>query len=525
VKLDCDVRGKKKSIVTRFRGVDDLLNHGIDSLVQYALMSFDSSIAARHMEGRQSDYRTAIQLLSPRWDALRHYYRGATAWERFDMNFAERELRSALEIDPNLALAHLMLGEVRIFQNQWDAAQSEILAARRQAGALTEADQWQVEAFLARVFGKPFDERVYFQKVIGLQPHKKENLYELAESYFHTADVDEAISKYQDALNLDSHYARAYNHLAYCYSWKGEHAKALEAGKRYLELDHSANAFDSLGDAYMQAGDYQKAKEMKSRALSMDPKIYYAIRTQAFIEILHGRSAAASEKLKSLFDATDDKVQMAQYYADRAFLYYRKGEPAAASKMCEQGLKLLGSVQYDAPHDELIWIIGMIEIDRHNLPAAHRALAQLRSILDSSSINAMNYKPAYKYWLYSNAAVLAEEGNKSEAAAAINDLKFIKTKLGYWSTPYDCAFFFDAIGQIYEKMKLLAEAQSTYQECLSYNPNYALARLHLARVLLKQGASDDARREIALFMKEWQGADARAAETIDAHKILAALDK
>jgi tetratricopeptide (TPR) repeat protein len=257
----------------------------------------------------------------------------------------------------------------------------------------------------------------------------------------------------------------------------------------------------------------------------MDPKIYYAIRTQAFIEILHGRSAAASEKLKSLFDATDDKVQMAQYYADRAFLYYRKGEPAAASKMCEQGLKLLGSVQYDAPHDELIWIIGMIEIDRHNLPAAHRALAQLRSILDSSSINAMNYKPAYKYWLYSNAAVLAEEGNKSEAAAAINDLKFIKTKLGYWSTPYDCAFFFDAIGQIYEKMKLLAEAQSTYQECLSYNPNYALARLHLARVLLKQGASDDARREIALFMKEWQGADARAAETIDAHKILAALDK
>ena len=86
------------------------------------------------------------------------------------MNSAERELRSALEIDPNLALAHLMLGEVRVFQNQWDAAQSEILAARKQAGALTEVDQLRVEAFLARVFGKPFEERVYFQKLIGLQP-------------------------------------------------------------------------------------------------------------------------------------------------------------------------------------------------------------------------------------------------------------------------------------------------------------------------------------------------------------------
>jgi serine/threonine protein kinase/Tfp pilus assembly protein PilF len=523
VKLDCKIRGRKKTLVRHYRGVDDLLNHGIDALVQYTLLSYDSDIAARHAKGRQQDYKTAIQLLSPRWDALRHYYRGAKAWERLDMNAAERELRSALEIDPNLALAHLMLGEVRIFQNQWDAAQSEILAARRQAGALTEVDQWRVEAFLARVFGKPFDERVYFQKVIGLQPHKKENLYELAESYFHTADVDEAISKYQDALNLDHRYARAYNHLAYCYSWKGEHAKALDVSKKYLELDHSANAYDSLGDIFMQAGDYPKAKEMKAKALSMDPKIYYAIRTTAFIEILHGRSSAAASRLQSLFDVTDDKVQMAQYYADLAFLYYRKGELEAAFKMCEQGLRLLGSVQYDAPHDELIWIIGMIEIDRHNLGAARGALTELREILDSNSINAMNFKPAYKYWLYLNAAVMAEEGRKSEASAAINDLKFIKTKLGYWSTPYDCAFFFDAIGQVYEKMKLLGEARATYKEGLTYNPNYALARLHLARVLLKQGDREGARREISLFQEKWQGAEAGSPETLEASKILAAL--
>ena len=137
--------------------------------------------------------------------------------------------------------------------------------ARRQAGALTEVDQLRVEAFLARVFGKPFEERVYLQRLIGLQPQKREYLYELAESYFHTADVDDAIGKYQDALSLDDRYALAYNHLAYCYSWRGEHQRALEAGRRYLELHHSANAYDSLGDAYMQSGDYAKAEEMKSK--------------------------------------------------------------------------------------------------------------------------------------------------------------------------------------------------------------------------------------------------------------------
>jgi serine/threonine protein kinase/tetratricopeptide (TPR) repeat protein len=523
IRLNYVVRGKRDTFVTRFRGVDDLLNKGIDALVLHTLNLYDSRIAEQHIEGQQPDYRTAVQLLSPRWDALRHYYRGAKDWDRYDMSSSERELRSALEIDPNLALAHLMLGEVRVFQNQWDAAQSEILAARSQSSALTEVDQLRVEAFLARVFGKPFEERVHLQKLIGLQPYKKEYLYELAESYFHTADVDEAIGKYQDALSLDSRYARAYNHLAYCYAWKGEHAKALEAYQHYLEIDQSANAYDSLGDAYMQAGDYAKAEEMKSKAIQMDPQMYYASRNLAFIEMMCGRYEAAAERLKSLFASTDDNVQKAQYYAAVAYLYFREGNLARALKTCEQGLHLLGPVQYDAPHDELIWMTGMIELRRHDLPAARRALGQLRGILDSNLITAMNYKPAYKYYLHLLAWISAEEGRIQEAAAAINDLKYIKFKLGYWSTPYDRAFFFDAIGQIYEEMKQPADAEQAYRDGLAYNPHYALSQLHLARLLKAKGSFADARSELEAFWTEWQRADPDTVETIEARRIAAAL--
>jgi tetratricopeptide (TPR) repeat protein/predicted Ser/Thr protein kinase len=518
IKMDCTVRGKKKAYVTRFRGVDDLLNKGIDSLAQRVLEQYDPRIAEQHMEGKQPDFRGTVELLSSRWDALRHYYRGARAWELLDMNSAERELRSALEIDPNLALAHLMLCAVRVFQNQWDGAQTEILAARKNVGALTEADQLRVEAFYARVFGQPFEERVYFQKVIGLQPYNKENLYELAESYFHTADVDEAISKYQDALSLDSLYARAYNHMAYCYAWKGEHARALDSWRHYLSLDHSANAYDSLGDAYMLSGDYQKAEEMKAKAIQMDPQMYYAIRNLAFIEMMRGRYRAAAERLRSLFEGTEDKNQKAQYYAALAFLDYRKRELKSALKMCDLGLSLVGSVQYDAPHDELIWLRGMIELDRGNLPGARTALAQLHSIIDSNSITAMNYKPAYKYWLHLLARIQAQEGNYQEAAATINDLKWIKAKLGYWSTPYDRAFFFDAVGQIYEKMKQPVDAEQAYNEALSYNPHYAFARYHLARLLKSRGSVADARRGFESFLTDWQNADSDNPELIEARR-------
>jgi serine/threonine protein kinase/Tfp pilus assembly protein PilF len=524
VRLTCVVRGKKEDYVTRYRGVDELLNKGIDAMVLHTLERYDPQISEQHIESKQPDYRTAIQLLSPRWDALRHYFRGAKAWERYDMNLAERELRSALEIDPNLALAHLGLGEVRVFQNQWDAAQSEILSARKYAGALTEADQWCVEAYRARVFGTPFEERVWFQKLIGLQPYKKEYLYELAESYFHTADVDEAIPKYQDALSLDSSYGLAYNHLAYCYAWKGEHSLALAAWLRYLELDGSANAYDSLGDGYMLAGNYAKAEEMKSKAIQMDPQLSYARFNIAYIAMLRGQYKAAAEYLKSM-SGTPDRSLKARYYAALAFLLYRTGDLNAALNMCQEGLKLVSTVQYDAPHDELIWLSGIIELDRHNQPAARRDLAELRNILSSNSISAMNYKPAYKYYQHLLARILAEEGRYPEAITAINDLKWIKAKLGYWSTPYDFPFFFDSIGQIFEKMSKIPDAQQAYEEALDYNPHYALARFHLARLLDKKRSAQEAQREMGLFWADWQKADADAAESIEARKIVAQWNK
>ena len=519
VGLTWTVRGKKSVNISRFPGVDGLLNKGIDSLALDTLKQYDPQLAAQHIAGRQADYRTAVQLLSPRWDALRHYFRGAKAWERYDMNSSELELRSALEIDPNLALAHLMLGEVRVFQNQWDSAQSEILAARKQARSLTEVDQYRVEAFLARVFGMPFEERVQWQKLIGLQPYKREYLYELAESYFHTADVDEAISKYQDALSLDNKYELAYNHLAYCYSWRGDHAQALVTCLRYLELDPSANAYDSLGDAYMLGGNYAKAEEMKSKAMQMDPQMYYASRNLAFIMMRSGRNKAAAEYLES-FLAIPDSTVKAQYYAALAYLYFRKQDLNRALSMCDLGLKITGSVQYDAPHDELTWLKGLIELERHNMPAARQSLGQLRTILHSGSINAMNYKPSYKYYLHLLAKISAEDGKMNEATTAINDLKWIKAKLGYWSTPYDQAFFFDAIGQICEKLGRLPEAEQAYRGALAYNPQYGLARFHLAKLLKDEGSLEDARREVEAFLAGWKQADSDTAEIVEARKIL-----
>ncbi len=512
------IRGENETVLVSFSGEDEFLNNGIDALVRNILQRYNPRILER-LSGGQSEYRTAVQLLSPNWDALRYYYRGARAWERLDMNESERALRTALEYDPDFALARLVLGEVRIFGNQWDAAHSEITKARQKISSLTEIDQLRVEALLARVLGNLLYERDQLLKLIERQPYNKENYYELAECYFHTADVTEAIPKYLDALSLDDQFARAYNHIAYCYAWKGEHDRALEACKRYLELDKSANAYDSLGDIYMHAGDYARAKEMKQKAIEIEPHLSYARRNLGFIEILRGRNKAAEDKLQKLIEDVDDPAQRAQNYAALGFLYYRKGDMQRALNACERGLELIGFFQNDAPVDELIWTIGLIELDRNNLAAARTSLEQLRAILADNAINATNYKPTYKFYLHLSARILAREGRTAETNEIITDLEWIKTKLGYWSTAYDYAFFYDAIGQIYEEMNQSEPAEQSYREALNYNPHYALARFHLSHLLHGEGMHEDAKVEIEKFLADWSEADPEAPELIEARAI------
>lgn len=512
-------RGRSESFTSRYRGVDQLINKGVDELVWRIIKSYNAPLEQSY-SARIQDYRPTVRLLSHNLDALSRYWKGAQAWNHLDMGLADHEFRSALEIDPTFALARLLLGEVRVFQNQWNAAHWEILAAQEQSGSLTEVDRLRINALLARVSGKIFEERVQLGKLIGLQPHRVEYVYELAESYFHTADVDDAINYYQQALALDESYALAYNHLGYCYAWKGDHARALQVLTRYLQIDPSINAYDSLGDAYMLAGDYDNAEIMKRKAADKDPRLYYARRSLVFLDIFRGRYRAALQKLELLLSQDIDVLEKARFLAVKSYYHYRLGELRPALQACEQGLQLMKDGFSDAPHDELVWLEGLIELDKRNLPAARASLAQLRKMLDASSITAMNYKPAYKHWLHLYVQISAADGKKDEALTHIKDLEWVKDKLGYWSTPYDYAFIKESIGRIYEKLGSPHDAEQSYRDALRYNPQFALAHFYLGRLLLRTGRGAEAGQELAVFRKLWATADADVPEVMTADQLM-----
>ncbi|MBA2737744.1 MAG: tetratricopeptide repeat protein [Pyrinomonadaceae bacterium] len=67
-------------------------------------------------------------------------------------------------------------------------------------------------------------------------------------------------------------------------------------------------------------------------------------------------------------------------------------------------------------------------------------------------------------------------------------------------------------------MRQFDEAITEYKRILNLNPNYPLARSHLAQAFEQKGLPDEARESYQNFLQIWKDADADIPELMDARK-------
>jgi tetratricopeptide (TPR) repeat protein len=424
-------------------------------------------------------------------------------------------------MDPGFALAGVSLSDVLMFENRWDTAREVLSRVQRADRALTKADRLRMRAMLARASANPFDEQQSLQELIGLQPRCKDCRYQLGESYFHVAEADKAAAEYSRLIQLDAGYALAYNHLGYCYLWKGEHARAIETLKRYVDLDKTPNALDSLADAYMLQGDYARAAELKREAYRRDPSFYFAPRSLAYIDMLRGRYRDAEALVSDTLAKAPSDDQKARSLAALAYLSYKTGRLERAADAAARGLALQGPKSTESPTEELLWLQGLIDVARGHVARAQVPLARLEQMVTgrTPAVTGNNFRPVYKHYLHLDAVVRAARGETMEARHQLEEIAWLRNKLGYWGTPYDAAFFLDEIGRVAERIGAQNDAEKWYRDALAYNGHYAPARLHLASLLQKTRRPDQAKSELATFSEEWKLADADGPEAQTAREL------
>jgi tetratricopeptide (TPR) repeat protein len=101
----------------------------------------------------------------------------------------------------------------------------------------------------------------------------KEELYDEAIDFYADQKYDEAIVRYNEALEIDPKFTDAVHGLSMCYQAKGDIDAAIELTKHYIEQEpEDILAFTNLSMFYQKKGMIKEAEAAGAEARRLDWK-------------------------------------------------------------------------------------------------------------------------------------------------------------------------------------------------------------------------------------------------------------
>ena len=168
----------------------------------------------------------------------------------------------ALEIDDNLAEAHISLANVRMWHRWGNGAEEEFKKGLQLNPNYSTGHQWY-SIYLA-VAGRLTEAIAEMEKARELDPFSIIINVELGCPYLYSKQYDRAIEYFQKALEMDSDFPFGHFALAEAYDQTGRYEQALAEHEKALELARRGQAIDlGGGDAprawYALTGPLQNA--------------------------------------------------------------------------------------------------------------------------------------------------------------------------------------------------------------------------------------------------------------------------
>ena len=207
---------------------------------------------------RQSDYALAYAGLAEAHNRLSGY-NAVSPHDGFPK--AREAAQRALEIDPSLAEAHAALGSVRFFYDwDWAAAEREFRSANELDP--NSADSHQTYGYFLAAMGR-FDEALAEMKLAQeLDPLSIEKLIGIGEIHHANRDYDRAIEQFQKSLEMDPNSGFANWAIGRALIGKRAYPEAIEALRKAIAL--SGDSPDELVElARANALSGRKAEALK----------------------------------------------------------------------------------------------------------------------------------------------------------------------------------------------------------------------------------------------------------------------
>lgn len=218
-----------------------------------------------------------------------------------DREEALRKLNSAIEMNPQFAIAYSLKGDILQEMDQFE----DSAAAYEQA---TIHDPWSFKDFFN--LGKVTQAikqwarsaRAYIS-ACELDPEHFEAHYGAAQSLYQLEDYDQSLQYAHKAKEIDPKQFGVELLLGDLHEAQQDHMEAINAYRRALELEgNDPKIMISLSRAYLRSGRYSSAKELLSDVVAMEPGNSLAYQYLGFAQL----------KLKEIDKAVESYTLAAQ---------------------------------------------------------------------------------------------------------------------------------------------------------------------------------------------------------------------
>ena len=266
--------------------------------------------------------------------AARYFETGMVHYENHRWNFALRDWREAVALDPKFALAYTWI----CFTTTDPAEESQDRAkAKALLNHITPAEQSMVR-WMAGVHENNYVEGIQaMNDAAQAYPHDKRLNFLIGYWLYKLDEYERSKTFTLQALEDDPAYATAYNQLGYLYSRVREYGKAIEAMEKYVKLlPNEPNPHDSYGEMLRLSGRFDDALEQYRIALKIDPTFYISQKELGETYAVMGQEERArAEYARAIQEAPGNGLK-AEYLQKSAMTYLREQKYDDADKAYRQ---------------------------------------------------------------------------------------------------------------------------------------------------------------------------------------------